>query len=243
MVYARDYGLRVLSTEWTTLDDAVALASFTYSFGPGLANALTVSLGDGEGLAVVSPPCGANAEAAMADVARLGDVKALVASNGFHHLGLPAWRARFPAARVYAPASAIPRLRGKGHAPLLPLSELAAQCGAHVQFVDMPHFRIGEVLVKVHAPSGRYWYLTDTMTNMAQLPTHWLMSRIFRVTKSAPGFRFNHFVGMVMMKDRNAVKRYLREQAEAMPPDCLLFAHGAPVREHAQAQLLAALQR
>ena len=41
---------------------------------------------------------------------RYGAVRALIASNAFHHLGVPEWKSRFPDAAIFAPAQAIARV-------------------------------------------------------------------------------------------------------------------------------------
>src|ERR1700720_4231170 len=91
---------------WKIVDTELPILTYSYSFGPGIANALAV--GVDEGLAVVSPPCNA-ADGVYDDLKVYGDVKALIGSNAFHYLGLVAWKARFPGAPIYAPAQSIAR--------------------------------------------------------------------------------------------------------------------------------------
>ena len=73
---------------WTAFFDQPQVLTFEYSFGPGVATALAVRIG--EGLAVVSPPSRPTEEVFEA-LAAHGPVKALVAPNAFHTLGLTPW--------------------------------------------------------------------------------------------------------------------------------------------------------
>src|SRR5688500_4078038 len=95
---------------WKIIDAKIPVLMFTYSFGPGLANALAVGLKDG--LAVISPPCRASS-AVMDVLAACWRVTALVASNALHHLGLPDCTTRFPEAEVFAPNQSRARVEKK----------------------------------------------------------------------------------------------------------------------------------
>ena len=214
---------------WTTFDEKLPVLLGQYSFGPGIANALAVGI-DG-GIAVVSPPYRAS-EATFAELARYGPVKALVASNAFHYMGMREWKARFPDAALYAPAQSIARVQRKsGLAPILPLAEVTA-C-ADVEFVDMPHYKTGEVLVKMNTARGRAWYVTDCVLNLETIPGPLIARAVFRLSRSAPGLRFNNVAPLFMVKDKPALKRWLAAEAARDPPRYLLPAHG-PVAECAQ---------
>ena len=88
---------------WKVFDETLPVLTYEYSFGPGTANALAVGI-DG-GIAVVSPPLHPQAEL-FDELARYGPVKALFASNAFHYMGMPEWKARFPEAALFADAGA-----------------------------------------------------------------------------------------------------------------------------------------
>lgn len=67
-------------------------------------------------------------DASAAQLRALGEVRWLVVPNCFHHLGTPAAAARFPAARVVGPASAL----GRNQALRLHMDIRDAQLGAQV---------------------------------------------------------------------------------------------------------------
>ena len=218
------------TTAWNVVDSAVPLWTWQYSFGHGIANGMAVGIEGG--WAVVSPPYNApdSAYQALADKA---PVKALVASNAFHHMGLPAWKQRFPDAVVYAPTQALTRIEKQTRLTgIKPLSELAAVAGSRVDFIDLPHYRnkLGEVLVRVHTDAGCVWYTTDIVMNIPALPMLSPLGLMFRLTNSGPGFRFGNLPALLMVRDRPALKRFLLDTAEQNPPSMIVTAHGAPIK-------------
>src|SRR5687767_1988026 len=121
---------------WTVFDPDLPILICTYSFGAGTANALAVG-GEG-GLLVLSPPVRAP-EHAFEALREYGPVRALVASNAFHHMGLREWKARFPDAELFAPAQAVARVsKQSGLDGIRPVEEARAIAGAKVELIDMP---------------------------------------------------------------------------------------------------------
>jgi hypothetical protein len=208
---------------WNLVDADVPLLTYTYSFGPGLATALAVGV-DG-GLAVVSPPCNVPDDA-YASLEKHGAVKALVASNAYHHMGLAPWKKRFPDAVVYAPAQAVGRVQKQsGLAGIKPLADMPRASNG-TELVDMPHWKTGEVLVRAPGKGGKpVWYVTDVVMNLPRLPPG-LFGLLFKVLKTAPGIRFNKMASLFMMKDAAAVKRWLLDEATKAPPSRVLVCHG-----------------
>ncbi len=207
---------------WKVFDAQVPLLTYDYSFGPGRANALAVGV-DG-GLFVLSPPCRVD-DAVMDALAAFGPVKALVATNAFHHMGIPAWKRRFPDAAIYAPAQSVARVeRQSGMSGIQPLA--AAASGARLKLVDLPHYKTGEVLAQIESGRGRVWYITDFVFNMRVLPANPIASFVFRVSGSAPGLKFNNVAPLFMVKDKAALKHWLAAEVDRAPPAWLIPAHG-----------------
>jgi hypothetical protein len=118
---------------WVVLATDPWTATFEYSSGPGTATALAVDVGGG--LLVASPPCGV-ADDAFEALASRALVRALVATNAFHTMGLAPWRARFPEAPVFAPPQSLQRVtKVSGVEGIRPLSEAAALAGERVALV------------------------------------------------------------------------------------------------------------
>lgn len=91
---------------WEKLIDGGSVRWLKYSFGPSKATTLAARLDDATWL-VVSPPRNPSA-AAFEGLG--GDVSALLAPNGYHHMGQAAWRVRFPHAKSYAAKDSLDRL-------------------------------------------------------------------------------------------------------------------------------------
>jgi hypothetical protein len=215
------------ASSWTVVEPSLPALTCTYSFGPGTANALAVAV-DG-GVVVVSPPFKPE-ERVFTELEKHGPVRALVAPNAFHHMGVAAWKARYPEAAIFAPAQSIARVAKKTKLTgIQPLAEAAKLTGDRVELIDMPHYKTGEALVRWRTSGGAAWYVTDILMNLPPgVPG--LVGRIFRVTRSAPGLRRNALAGVLMIKDKRALYAWLVEQAEKAPPQIIVTCHGEPVK-------------
>lgn len=213
---------------WTIVDERIPLLTYTYTFAPE-ATANTLAIGGPEGLLVLSPPSRPS-EACFTELERHGKVRALVATNGFHHLGIPAWAARHPEATVFAPAQSVARVEKQSKVRgIRPIGEATPLLPKGVEIIDMPHYRTGELLVKITTDKDLIWYVTDVLLNIAELPKAFPIRQIFKWTGSAPGFRLNGVGPVFMVKDRKALYRWMREEAEKAPPTRVLPCHGAPL--------------
>jgi hypothetical protein len=209
---------------WKVFDARTPILVYDYSFGPGRANALAV--GGSGGLIVVSPPCRV-AAGVKDDLAAYGAVRALVASNAFHHMGLPEWKARFPDAALFAPAQSIARVVKQSKLEgVRPLAEAAPIAGPSVELIDMPHYKTGEVLVRIATERGLVWYVTDVIMNMPVLPKNPIVKAMFGLSRSAPGLRFNNIAPLFMVADKAALRRWIAAEFRKAPPAWLIPAHG-----------------
>lgn len=224
---------------WNEFDPRAPLLTYAYRIGPGLAAALAV--GGTDGLVIVSPPRRAT-NGIFEDLSTYGPVRALVASNAFHFLGLPEWKARFPDARVFAPAQSIARVERKLKLHgIEPLADAANLVGDTLQLVDLPYYRTGEALVRIDTGRGRVWYLTDLILNLRELPANAVVKILFRLSGSAPGLKFNNVAGLFMIRNRAAPHQWLAEEFRKAPPDWLIPAHGEFVDVGVQADAVRAL--
>jgi hypothetical protein len=224
---------------WIVVDERLPLLTYLYSFGRGLAHSLAV--GGPEGLIVVSPPSGVP-DAAFSELETHGKVRALVASNAFHHMGLPAWKRRFPDAELFAPRQSIERVEKQSKlANIRPLSAASAITGPDVELVDMPHYKTGEVLVRAKGSAGSIWYVTDCLMNMPRLPPGFPVNLVFKWSNSAPGFKLNGIAPLFMVKDKRAHRRWLKGEVDKAPPALVIPCHGEPVRDDPAGQLRALL--
>lgn len=208
---------------WNVFDAQTPILTYAYSFGPGTANALAV--GCEGGLMVLSPP--RKAAGALDDLEAFGAVRALVATNAFHHMGLAQWKTRLPAAELFAPAQSIARVeRQTGLRGIQPVDNARAIAGPRLELFDMPHYKTGEVLLRIDSARGLVWYVTDVIMNMRELPRHPLARLMFKLSGSAPGLRYNNIAPLFMVRDKAALRRWLAEEARKKPPRWLIPAHG-----------------
>jgi hypothetical protein len=209
---------------WVPLAADPWTATFDYSFRAGSATALAVDIGGG--LLVASPPCRVADDAYDALVSR-APVRALVATNAYHTLGLAPWKARFPQAAVFAPRQSLQRVtKVSGVADIRPLSEAMALTGERVALIELPYFRTGEALIKIHTGHGSLWYVTDIVLNLPRLPSHPLFAVLFKLSNSAPGLRINRIAPLFMVRDRPALWQWLAAEARRDRPRWLVPAHG-----------------
>jgi hypothetical protein len=212
---------------WTLVEPSLPAFTYTYKFGPGIANALAVPVKGG--FAVVSPPCNAP-DTMFTELEKHGPVRALVAPNAFHSLGLAPWKARYPDAPIFAPAQSIARLQKQTKLTgIRPLAEMQPMLGEGLEMVDMPHYKTGEVLVRWRVEGGYAWYVTDVIFNMPTLPPG-PFGLVMRWTKSAPGLRRNALAGFFMVKDKRALYGWLAAEAVKTPPVLVVACHGETAR-------------
>ena len=211
-------------TCWKVFDPRTPILTCEYSFGPGTAVALAV--GGHDGLVVVSPPCRV-ASTAFDELSRYGAVRALVASNAFHYLGIPEWKTRFPSAEIFAPAQSIARVEKHSRlSGVRPLYEAASITGARLELVDMPYYKTGEVLVRIITDRGLVWYVTDVIMNLPVLPKNPIARAMFGLSRSAPGLKFNNVAPVFMVADKRALRRWVADEFRKSPPQWLIPAHG-----------------
>lgn len=209
---------------WKVFDAHAPILTYEYSFGPGTANALAVGVEGG--LVLVSPPCQV-ASGVFEDLSQYGSVRALVASNAFHYLGLAEWKVRFPEAAIFAPVQSIARVERQSKLRgIRPLAEAASITGSRLELTDMPHYKTGEVLVRVATERGLVWYVTDIIMNLPVLPSNPVFKLLFKLSGSGPGLKRNNIAPLFMVRDKAALKRWLAAEFEKAPPSWLIPTHG-----------------
>jgi len=212
---------------WDLLDEDAGALSYEYQFRrDATARCMTARLSDGS-LAIISPPCGVGDEV-VRDLERFGAVRAIIAPNGFHWLGLAQWTAAFPQAGLYAPDVAARRIAKK--LPSLkafePLSALRSRLGDGVSVKEVPNVRMGETWLTTRGKDGPIWYVSDTFFSMPEMPPALLARVLFGLTKSAPGFRINGLGTKLFVPNKREYKQWLLERLADESPQCVVTAHG-----------------
>jgi hypothetical protein len=212
-----------MPSSWIVVEPSLPALTFTYSFGPGVANSLAVAV-DG-GLAVVSPPS-SPPESAFTELEKHGKLRAIVAPNAFHTMGIAPWKARFPDVPVFAPQGGIARVEKQSKVSgIRPIAEASSLLGGKVEMIEMPHFKQGEILVRWPIEGGYAWYVTDILFNMPELPKG-PFGYVMKWSRSAPGLRRNWLSGIFALKDKRAFAPWLAAEAEKTPPKLVIACHG-----------------
>lgn len=217
---------------WTIVDGDAGILSREYHFSKeSTARCMVARAGDGH-LIIISPPNDVD-DRALKDLEEFGTVTALVANNGFHHLGLPVFQKAFPQAQAFAPEAALPRIRKKhpGLTNIQPLEVLPERWRKGVKVLAVPGFRMGEAWVTVETANGPVWYVGDSCFSLEQLPKNVLARTLFKWTGTAPGFRLNRIGQMAFLKDKPAYKKWMLDHLHASLPTTIVTAHGKIMTE------------
>ncbi|MCA9563367.1 MAG: hypothetical protein KC561_07750 [Myxococcales bacterium] len=213
---------------WKVIDEDAGILSYEYRFATaGFANAIAARMANGE-MMVISPPSRVSA-GVFDDLEPYGKVGAVVANNGFHHLGLPSWKDRFPEARFFAEDTAARRIKKKNSkAPDFESTDALKEIsGDDVVFTALSPTKCGEGWLKAKTSDGYVWFTSDILHNMDKLPANFLVRTLFKMTGTRPGFGVFHAAMMVLVKDKKGVLRNMRDDLSAHPPSVIVPGHGA----------------
>jgi hypothetical protein len=228
---------------WTTLAENPLVLVKEYAFGPGRANAVAVGLPNRK-LLITSPPAGVP-DADLKALEQCGEVIALLANNGTHHMGLGPARRAFPSAVSYAAPRAAARIRDKGKdfGQLAPIETLQPLLGDQVGVFAVDGDKVGDVLVRVRTERGTVLYASDFIANIQSLPDSFIFRMIFKLTDSGPGLKVFRIFFKFFVADRKAARDFLVKEIEANPPAVLVPAHGDVVIQSDLAPTLVGMLR
>ena len=217
-------------THWELLDEATRSLTIEYTFRPKATARAFVTRFAGDELVIFSPPVGID-PTVFRELDQYGRVTALVAPNGFHHMGLRPALEAFPEAKLYAPEAAARRITKKQpDLELRSLSELQERTEAPVAILDVPGFSIGDVWATITTSSGPLWYVSDSCFNLTKLPPGFAAGLLFKWTKSGPGLALNGVGNLFFLKDRPRFKHWFEARLSEPPPALLVPAHGEVAR-------------
>lgn len=210
---------------WSCLDAEAQLWAATY-YVPGFqCRTVAVPL-EGKGWLILSP--GASLAATLPpELLQRGKPELLLIPNGFHHLGIEAWQRVYPAARACGAEAARKRaMKVQAGRQLEGLAEVKARLPHHVQLLELPGTRIGEVWLSTRSQQGVSWAVGDAFFNIPTLPKHVLRRWVFQLLGSAPGLRISQLMKWGGFADRVVVRRWLLEQLAQDRPSRLVPNHG-----------------
>lgn len=210
------------------LADGPDVTSYGFRYPTRMA---VLRLSDG-GLFIWSPT--AVSDAARAEIDALGAVRFLVTPTAMHHLALPAWRAAYPDARLYAAPGSRERA---GHIAFDDdLGDAPPQAWAsEIDQVLVRGNRIATEAVFFHRKS-RTVLIADLLQ---QFPPGWftgwraLVARLDRMIGDEPQTPMKF---RLAFSDRTAARASLKHILD-WPAEKVVIAHGAPVISQGQAFL------
>jgi hypothetical protein len=170
----------------------------------------------------------------------LGRVRVIVAPNHFHHLGLAAFRARYPDANVVAAERAIPRLRAQGHGGVAPIE--GASLPAGIAFHVASGVRTGETFLSYDVAGQRTLLVCDAFFHVTR-ELRGPMGVVLRATKTAPGLQTGRTFKYLAIDDREAYLAWIEQTLDAVRPARVCFSHGAPIEGPALVDTLLASVR
>lgn len=171
-------------------------------------------------------------EAEMAKLDALGPVAFLVVPSGIHRMDIKGWTARYPQARVIAPAGVRKKVEElvTVHATTLDLAD------PEVQLIVVPGTGEQEFAMLVTTGNTRTLVVTDLIFNLPKL------RGFAQVAYTLFGFGPGHptqpaLVRMSLIKDKDAMREQLRAWANDSKIERILVSHGAPIENPREALL------
>ena len=172
----------------------------------------------------------------VANIEAIGPVKFLIAPNTIHYWWIPDWKARFPAAEVYAAP-------GLAHSAKrdVPVQHTLANAPPAVWADVMDQLLVdGDVLTEVdffHRPSGTL-ILTDLIENFEPgRIRNWFYRLLVRIGgASDPDGKTPIDMQLSFLRQRNAVRAAVQRMI-AWEPERIIIAHGRWYDRNAPAEL------
>ena len=176
-------------------------------------------------------------EEAMKELEAWGEVAFLIVPNGWHRLDAPAFKARYPNAKVLAPKGAVKKVEEKVKVDGT-VEDYPADSA--VRLDNLHGIAEQEAVMTVRSADGTTVVLTDAVFNMPKKPSDflgWLFTSVFA---SAPGPRVSRLFKLAAVKDKQALKGDFERFASLPDLTRVLVGHGEVARGANAAQALRA---
>lgn len=217
-----------MSTYWQTLDEETGLWTAPYGFNNLRINTLVVRLDDAR-LLVAGPGTNLSDEA-FAELDALGEVAALVSPGPFHHMGFPAWKARYPGVRAFAGEKACARItkQHKGvELGMETLDALAAILPDHIVAKDVAGMRQPDLhLVVRDGSGGATWFSNELLQNAPEYPDLLPLKLAYKLTGTPPGLTVNNLFRMIMGGGKGPIGAFFKGELAQHGATCLVPSHG-----------------
>jgi hypothetical protein len=173
----------------------------------------------GDGRLVVHSPISMD-EASMKELEAWGTVAFIVVPNGYHRLDAPAWKARYPNARVLAPKGSKKKVEEK----IAVDGDVTELADGSVRVVPLSGIKDLEVALVVDSKDGASIIVNDAVFNM-DMPKKMFDRMIVSVMGSAPGPRVSRLFKLLGVKDKAAFRHDLEKLAATPRLQRLIVAH------------------
>lgn len=174
-------------------------------------------------------------DAEMARIDGMGTPSFLIVPNRAHRLDARIWKARYPAIKVLAPPSA--RSTVEDVVPVDATSDIVGD--PDLAFMTVAGARHDEFALTVRRPSGVTLIVNDVIGHVRH--PHGLgaqvMARLMGFGVSGP--RVPRVVERMMIADKDALARQLRDWAAIPGLRRVIVSHGEPIEDHPAAALRA----
>jgi hypothetical protein len=216
-------------TEWRKIEGARGLRSFERIVRGGWSlQSFALPLAS-EGTLIVSPTKDLG-EAAHATLSKIGAPRVLLASNHFHHLGLPEWRRRYGEATAIASEKASVRLaRQQPSVRFRPLESVAASLPFGVSFLEPAGTKNGEAWLRIEGEQGVTWLVGDAFFHVLR-PVTGVNGMVLRATGTVPGLRIGGTWFWLAVEDRRRYGEWVLERLQTDRPTTLVVGHGEPLQ-------------
>lgn len=164
-------------------------------------------------------------EPSMKELEAWGTPAFLIVPSALHRLDAAAYKARYPALRVFCPRGA-----QKAAGEVVPVDGLLEEfpSDAHVSFRPLAGIKDKEGVMLVRSADGTSVVLNDALFNMP-VPRDFPASLIVKMLGSAPGPRISRIVKLLWMSDKAAFRQSLQELSEIADLARLIVAHDSPI--------------
>jgi hypothetical protein len=171
-------------------------------------------------------------EPQMRELEAYGRPSFLIVPNDHHRLDAKAWKERYPAMQVVAPAGARKKVE-----EVVPVDTVDPRWDdPRVQFVTVPGTKERESALVVQAPGGTTLVLNDVIGN---IPGESGFGGWFLRTMGFAGDEphIPRPVKLLMVDDKAALRQQLLQWAQLDSLRCILVSHGMPIENHPQQAL------
>lgn len=216
-----------MGQHWTTVDEQLGIYKAEYPFNGTLINTLAFRVPDG--MLVVSPGIDP-APALLDELDAIGPVVAIASPGAFHHLGMPAWKERYPSVPFFATSSGLTHI-AKQHKGLdlglQGLDALRPMLPDHITLEETPGAKHPDLLAFIRSDDGSWsWFTNEILGNQPTLPANFLVRTVFKLTKAGPGLKVPTPVLWLIGAKKPVMREYLLKQLIERPPARLIPCHG-----------------